>query len=79
MAAAMCGRRGSIARGIWYWIKAARMPGMTFTQTSPRQGTAAQGAMPLDRFGGVFGAARIKAAILSQERADRQLVHAQQQ
>ena len=58
---------------------ATRMPRMAFAEAHGRKHNAFPGAMLTQCFHCVIRAARIKAAILTQERADPQLIRPEQQ
>ena len=68
----------TVRMSIRYRIDAARMPGMAFAQSFSGKQAAAQCAVDNDRLLCVLRAAGIKAAMLSQQRADSQLVDAKQ-
>ena len=61
----------------WYQIDAAGMPGVAFAQTLSGEEATAQRAMGSDCLLRIFRAARIKAAMLPQQRAHSQLVSAE--
>jgi hypothetical protein len=60
-------------------VSSARMPWMALAQAFGSQQAAFARAMQADRFCRVMGAARIKAAILPEKRADAKLIAAQKQ
>jgi hypothetical protein len=64
--------------GGWNGIMTARVPGMAFDQSFTCEQTATPRAVRNDRLLRILGAAGIKTAMLSQERADSQLVGAKQ-
>jgi len=67
-------RIGTVGLFGWDGIKAAGMPWMTFAQPTPSEQTAARNAIFDDGLLRVIGTAGIKTAMLSQKRADAELV-----
>jgi hypothetical protein len=76
----MRNRRIGIA-GLFEWdgIKAASMPWMTFAQSTTSEQTAACNAIFNNGLVRIIGAAGIEAAMLTQKRADAELVTSQKQ
>jgi hypothetical protein len=79
MTATVTGCRRSVGSAEWDWINAARMPWMTFAESTSCQYAALGCAIFADRFGRIIGAAGIKAAILAQKRTNAKFVQTQQQ
>lgn len=63
----------------WYRVQPAFAQWLAACHTLHRQPAAAQVAVYLDGFHGVFRTTRVKAAVLAQQRADETLVATQQQ
>lgn len=57
----------------------ARVPGMTTTEAPEREPAATRGAVCGDGFGGVFRTARMKTAMVAEQRTDQITVTANQQ
>lgn len=59
-------------------IEAARVPGVATTDTLDREPHATHRTEAIDGLGGVAGAARMEAALRAEERADCELITANQ-
>ena len=75
----MRGRSRWVGGFFWYRIESARMPRMALAQAPRSQHAALCRAVFTNRLGGVIRAAWVKTAILPENRADAQLICAQQQ